>query len=78
MRLIRTDLATGKRRMVARWSGVSNHTAHAFMVQEAQREAQTKGCNVATAGGPLSGCSTAKLIDAHGHEVAEYTQLWTS
>ncbi len=78
MRLIRTDLATGRRRMVARWSGVSNHTAHAFMVQEAQREAKATGCNVATGGGALSGRSTAKMIDAYGHEVAEYTQLWTS
>lgn len=75
MRIMRHDFRQPKSEKVARYTDITTHTAHGFMVNLANEEAARLGATVVINGGPLSGCSTATL-QIGGKSVVGYSQEW--
>lgn len=80
MKIIRDPLCkkNGKRKVVARYSGITTQTAHDFMLKFAQDEANERLDikSIALQGASLSGQSRAVLVDNRSRSVVQYIQEW--
>lgn len=80
MQIIREPLCqkNGRKKIVARYSGITTQSAHDFMLQFAQSEANARSDikSIALQGGSLSGKSQATLMDIRSRSVVRFIQKW--